>query len=64
MKTLTIFVVFCIATILVYTVTAIVFQGMTGQTLPDSLTMGVYGFFGTELCVAGVLKIFKIKKEG
>lgn len=64
MKTLTIFVVFCIATILVYTVTAIVFQGMTGQMLPDSLTTGVYGFFGTELCVAGVLKIFKIKKEG
>lgn len=64
MKTLTIFVVFCITMIIIYTITAIVFQGMTGQMLPDSLTTGVYGFFGTELCVAGVLKIFKIKKEG
>jgi len=62
-KTLTAFVIFCIVMIITYTATAIVFQWITGQMLPDSLTTGIYGFFGTELCVAGVLKIFKIRKE-
>lgn len=63
MKTLTKFVVFCIAVIILYIITAIMFQYTTGNPLPDSLTMGIFGFFGTELCVSGVLKVFKIKKE-
>ena len=62
MKTLTKFVIFCIAIIKVYVVTAIIFQYVTHEPLPDSITAGMFGFFGTELCVSGVLKIFKIKR--
>lgn len=62
MKTLTKFVIFCIAVIIIYMVTAIIFQYVTHESLPDSLTAGVFGFFGTELCVSGVIKVFKIKR--
>ena len=62
-KTLTAFVIFCILTIIIYIITAIVLQVTRGVTLEPTLTDGIIKFFGTELCVAGVLKIFKIRKE-
>ena len=62
MKTLTKFVIFCIATIIIYIVTAIVIQVTIHEQLPDALTAGVFGFFGTELCVSGILKVFKIRR--
>jgi hypothetical protein len=43
-------------------ITAIAVQIHTGQQLSDSLTMGVFALFGTELAVSGFIKIFKIKK--
>ena len=63
MNTLTKFVVFCIGTIIVYVLGAIAFQYFTHEPLPDSITVGMFGFFGTELCVTGLLKIIKIKED-
>lgn len=62
MKTLTAFVIGCIALVIIYVITAIAVQIYTGQQLSDSLTMGVFALFGTELAVSGFIKIFKIKK--
>ena len=63
MKSLTAFVVSCILFVILYVITAIVVQIYTGKYLSDSLTMGVFGLFGTELAVSGFIKIFKITKE-
>ena len=63
MKSLTIAVCACICFVILYTITAIVIQCVTGMPLSDSLTMGVFGLFGTELAVTGFIKVFKIKKE-
>lgn len=63
MRSLTVFVAFCIAMIILYCIVSIAFQYVTGAPLPDSLTMGVFGFFGTELCASCVIKVFKIKRE-
>ena len=62
MKTLTAFVIGCIALVIIYVITAIAVQIYTGQQLSDSLTMGVFALFGTELAVSGFIKIFKIRK--
>jgi len=62
MKSLTAFVIGCILFVVLYVITAIVVQCVTGMPLADSLTMGVFGLFGTELAVSGFIKIFKIKK--
>lgn len=62
MKTLTAFVIGCIALVIIYVITAIAVQIYTRQQLSDSLTMGVFALFGTELAVSGFIKIFKIKK--
>ena len=62
-RSLSLFVAFCIAMIIIFTVAAIAFQAVTGQTLPDSLIMGVFGFFGTELAATCVIKVFKLREE-
>jgi len=63
MKSLSIAVCACIGFVVLYTIVAIVIQCMTGVALDSSLTMGVFGLFGTELAVSGFIKIFKIRKE-
>ncbi len=62
-KSLTIAVLSCIILVILYTITAIIIQCKTGMPLDSSLTVGVYGLFGTELAVSGFIKIFKIKEE-
>lgn len=62
MKSLTAFVVGCLLFVILYVITAIIVQCYTGIQLSDSLTVGVFGLFGTELAVSGFIKIFKIKK--
>lgn len=62
MKSLTAFVIACLVFVILYIITAVVVQCSTGNVLPDSLTMGVFGLFGTELAVSGFIKIFKIRK--
>ena len=63
MKTLTVFVIVCLMFVILYIITAIIVQVVTGMPLPDSLTVSTLGLFGTELAVCGFLKIFKIRKE-
>lgn len=63
MKSLSIAVIVCVAFVVLYTIVAIVIQCTTEKALDPSLTMGVYGLFGTELAVSGFIKIFKIRKE-
>lgn len=63
-KKLTAFVIFCIATIILYVITDIVVQAVTGNALDPALTVGMFGFFGTELAASCVLKVFRIRKEG
>ena len=62
MKSLTAFVIACLGIVILYVITAVIVQCVTGMPLSDSLTMGVFGLFGTELAVSGFIKIFKIKK--
>lgn len=63
MKKLTAFVVFCIAMIVLYVITDIAVQIITGNALDSALTVGMFGFFGTELAASCVLKVFRIRKE-
>lgn len=60
MKSLTAFVVGCIVIILVYVITAIVLQTQ-GVSLDTSLTVGMFGFFGTELAASAFIRISKNK---
>ena len=62
MKSLTIFVTGCIAFVILYVIVSIIVQVTTGIQLSDSLTVGVFGLFGTELAVSGFIKIFKIRQ--
>ena len=62
-KALTVAVISCISLVILYTITAIVIQYKTGIALDSSLTVGVFGLFGTELAVSGFIKIFKLKEE-
>lgn len=62
-KKLTAFVIFCIATIILYVITDIIVQVVTGNALDPALTVGMFGFFGTELAASCVLKVFRIRKE-
>ena len=61
MKSLTLFVIACLTLVILYVITAIIVQVYTGKQLSDSLTMGTFALFGTELAVSGSIKIFKIK---
>lgn len=57
------YLVFCFVVIILYTVTAIIFQWITGIELSTSLTVGVYGFFGGEITLLAMIKRLKLKKE-
>ncbi len=58
------YLVFCFVVIILYTVTAIIFQWITQIELSTSLTVGVYGFFGGEITLLAMIKRLKLKKEG
>jgi len=60
MRSLTAFVIGCIAIILIYVITAIVLQTQ-GVSLDTSLTVGMFGFFGTELAASAFIRISKNK---
>lgn len=47
----------CIGCIIVYTIAALVAFLVVGAE-PETLTLAVYGFFGTELCAMVVNRIF------
>ena len=56
-------VLICIVSIIVYTGAAL-FAFMTVGAEPEALTYSVYGFFGTELCMLVVTKIFGERATG
>lgn len=57
------YLIFCFVVIILYTVTAIIFQWFTTIELSTSLTVGVYGFFGGEITLLAMIKRLKLKKE-
>lgn len=59
-KSLTKYVVFSIATLVIYTVICLVFLWFD-KPLDADLTTGVFGFFGGEIVVCGLIKLFKLK---
>ena len=58
------YLIFCFVVIILYTITAIIFQWLTTIELSTSLTVGVYGFFGGEITLLAMIKRLKLKKEG
>lgn len=60
---LTKYVVFSLAMIIIYTVTAIVYQCITGQEMSSTLTTCFYACFAGEILSASLIKIFKLKEE-
>lgn len=57
------YLIFCFVVIILYTITAIIFQWLTEIELSTSLTVGVYGFFGGEITLLAMIKRLKLKKE-
>lgn len=63
-RDLTKFIIFSFAMTIIYTVIAIVFQGITGETLSDTLTTCFFAVYGGEVLSCALIKVFKLKKEG
>lgn len=61
-RSLTRYVVFSISMLVIYTITALIFLWLE-KPLDEALTTGVFGFFGGEIVMCGMIKLFKIKKE-
>ena len=61
-KDLTKYVIFSISVVVIYTVAEFVSSIITGIS-HDTLSTCVYGFFGGELVLLAMIKIFKIKRE-
>lgn len=59
-RSLTRYVVFSIATLIIYTITCLVFLGLD-KPLDEALTQGVFGFFGGEIVLCALIKLFKLK---
>ena len=62
LATLDKYVIFSITTTLVYTIAEFVTSTITGLS-HDTLSTCVYGFFAGEIVVAGLIKIFKLRRE-
>lgn len=59
-RSLTRYVVFSIAMLLIYTAIALYFLWLE-KPLDSDLTTGVFGFFGGEIVMCGLIKLFKLK---
>lgn len=59
---LTIYVIFSITIAIIYTIVEFILSTKTGIS-HDTLTTCVYGFFGGEVVIAGLIKIFKLKEK-
>ena len=56
------YVIFSLAIVIIYTVVEFTFSTITGVS-HDALTTCVYGFWGGEIVMSAVIKIFKIKSK-
>lgn len=61
-RSLTRYVVFSITCLVIYTITALVFLWFE-KPLDAEVTTGVYGFFGGEIVMCCLIKLFKLKRE-
>lgn len=61
-RSLTRYVVFSIMMLLIYTSIALYFLWLEKPLDPD-LTSGVFQFFGGEIVICGLIKLFKLKGE-
>ena len=61
-RSLTRYVVFSISVLVIYTIICLVFLWLD-KPLDAELTTGVFGFFGGEIVMCGLIKLFKIKRE-
>lgn len=61
-KNLTKYVVFSICFVILYTIAEFIVSTKTGVH-HEVLTGCVYGFFGGEIVLCGMIKIFKLRKE-
>ena len=61
-RSLTRYVVFSISVLVIYTIIALIFLWLEKPLDPD-LTQGVFGFFGGEIVVCGLIKLLKLKTE-
>lgn len=61
-KNLTKYVIFSISLVILYTIAEFVVSTITGMQ-HDTLTVAVYGFFGGELVLTSMIKIFKLRRE-
>lgn len=61
-KDLTKYVIFSISLVILYTIAEFVVSTITGMQ-HDTLTVAVYGFFGGELVLTSMIKIFKLRRE-
>ena len=62
-KDLTKYVIFSISVVLIYSITEFIVSTITGIA-HDTLTIAVYGFFGGEIVLTALIKIFKLTKGG
>lgn len=60
MKTLTKYIIFSFAVILLYTVIEFIFSTVTGMS-HDTLTTCLYACFGGEVLACALIKVFKLK---
>lgn len=56
------YLIFSIATVLIYTAIAILYQFISQLELSSTLTTAVYAFFGTEIGACAFVKIFSDDK--
>lgn len=61
-RSLTRYVVFSIFMLVLYTTICLVFLWLD-KPLDTELTTGVFGFFGGEIVMCGLIKLFKLKRE-
>lgn len=61
-RSLTRYVVFSIAMLIIYTTICLVFLWLE-KPLDSDLTTGFFGFFGGEIVMCGLIKLFKLKGE-
>lgn len=62
MRSLTMYVVFSILVLLVYTIVEQILSSVTGMT-HDTLTTCVFAAFGGEILACALIKIFKLKDK-
>jgi len=61
-SSLTYYVVFSIAVLLIYTVAELLISSITG-TINDTLTTCFFAVFGGEILTCALIKIFKLKED-